>query len=337
MFNSLTLETAGEREEWKLKKFIEILLCSVQRFSTFPPAFSFILQFLEHLEVFCLHRFFQAICSNDPVYSGVQNWLVNQGFSVLVACTIDAVRVSKKSNTERLRSLLSLIPICRLSDRLSESFIDVKVIEVLNMDFVGLDDSVLDDVWSAICAVYTADTALLFRGLYPSAVEAITSDFGSIRRFRIYAIDVLTSMLLIDEVLRPFIIEAKLGEAIVRLFARFPGHTFLQTAVARLVEAALGIRGVREELSVPIIGGVLSNLREIDSHMSMAVLCEIVELAINVGSGDKMFLGKIRGIPGFDGFIEGPFKARNKVIKNGYGGKVPILKGMVLRIYDVEW
>lgn len=334
-----------------LHKLIQLIQFTIQLSyfweKTFPLTLAFICIFIPYIYEDSIFTFYETICSDVNCFAPVQSWLLEQAnFPIVVFDELSKVKTEglkydekEKENDEAKQkrerdlqkaiNLLKLISICLKSKILCKEFDNYRFIEILNDDWTCLkiSDTLLDELWSAISKLYTRKTSSLMQGLFQKAIELMTESYVTIKRLRIGVIELISKMIIVDETLRPFIIESHIEETVLRLLIQFPGHTFLQNALLSLCSNALEIPEMRFVFAKALISPLIDKSKEeSEGKLFMEFTCKFIQKALDVGKNNKIFLNEINEMEGFTTFCKDVIKKRKKLIKNGYGGRLPIFK-----------
>ncbi|OHT09281.1 hypothetical protein TRFO_21848 [Tritrichomonas foetus] len=328
-----------------LTRAIQLLQYTIQSITNeFPYTLSFLCMFLPYINESCVFYFYQSICSCDECYNSVQNWLVEINFPNLLVEELYQIyrkaQFDDENEVQKAINILKLISFCKDSNKFGKMFLKTKLIEVLNDEWHVnkgnlVNDILLNELWITTSIFYSCETAPLMRGLFQKAVELMTEPYCKLDQYRISVIDVISSMLQVDELLQPFIANSHLEETVLRLVIQFPGHSFLQNSLLKLCSTAFEIPIIKDHFARALISSLVFEAANVYNNSILAFTCDLVQAAINAGHTDKLFLNGLKSMLGFDEFMNSILKPRMKLMKNGYGGRLPIFKQKAM-VYDLD-
>ncbi|KAK8875342.1 hypothetical protein M9Y10_005507 [Tritrichomonas musculus] len=336
-----------------LRRLIQLIQATIQLSyywdKNFPLSLAFICLFIPYIYEEFILDFFELICSDFDYFIPVQNWLLKQAnFPMIVIYELSKVKTNilnaseyenepenammakqREKESQKAINLLRLISTCLKSKILSKDFYSYRLVEILNDDWTYLktSDPLFDELWTIISKIYSKETASFMQGLFQKAIELMTEPYVIIKRFRVGVIDLISKMIMIDETLRPYIIASHIEETVLRLLIQFPGHTFLQNSLLSLCFNAFEIPQMRLFFAKALISPLINeSKKEPEGRFFIGFTCEIIQKALYIGQNDKKFLNIIKQMEGFNNFLNDVMRKRNKLIKNGYGGRLPYFK-----------
>lgn len=309
---------------WAFNKFLsifEVVLCN-HKCDYLSAVVECILEVFKHIEVFSVFCFFKTICSESN-YAHIQRCLIDQKFDRMVFDELQRELCSESTNTEKVRNIMEVVNSWASSEVFSPSLKDYRLSEVLNMDW-GDDAHLLDTVWATINTIYNSDTAPFLQGLFSNVIDIMCSPYDTLLSYRVSAIQVLTKMIKLDEVLIPFFIEHNIQSTVLRLVIQFPEHSFLQAALLDLCELVFSIPGMQDMFAEALIPPIMREALKKSNRTIREVGFRMIDTAYRIGKTNKAFGKKLKKIGGFVQFVDGPLKNRRKLLKKeAYGGKLP--------------
>ena len=317
-------QAIDNNNEYALKRIIQLIEYSIQLGLEAPPSsLSFILMLLPYCYETSVYYFFQALCSNDGCFQDIQRWMIDFDFPEILIEELSNVQASDDMDEKVIllrKNLLNLVSFCLKSQILRSYFLNYRLIEILNSRW---DDNVNNELWNTISNSYSPETAQYMRGLYQNALDILTDPYTIIKPYIISGIDLLTSMLLTDDVLRSYIAGNQLEKTVLRLIVQFPGHSFLQNALLRFCTAAFQVSSMKFNFAECLIAPLYHESLKSEGWQIRAFVAQLTQKAIEAAQKDKQFFKYLKNLDCFNN-IKGEFlKKRDNMLKKSYGGKPP--------------
>jgi hypothetical protein len=169
--------------------------------------------------------------------------------------------------------------------------------------------------------MYCRSTSELLAGMFHSAIQILQTESRNVGLSGVAAIELLTQMIKVDNVLRPFMSSDAI-KVVLRLLLANPNHSILQAASREFLSALLLHAKTRLTAVRAIVPDLLAALTVAQNRNLIASLFEIVQTTANIGKTDQKVSAILKEFQGFTSVV-GPLTERNCVMNRSFGGLLP--------------
>lgn len=294
---------------------------------TFVDSCGFIFQLLPYAEETDVFYLFDLIFDKRDDFVGVQQWLIQVGFIQTLLKEIDSFNCpigSDRSNDSAnlLCSYYLMVRACALNQLLAKEVRIHSFISVLNRDIDEYPGFVEDTRWQALAALYTSKTREMMRGLFQSAIEILQDKSKCLTQSCVSAIDILTSMVKYDNVLRDFLLSANLATVVLKLMIENPTHTILHNKARIFIIEWFKNKELRTNSANELMQYISDSL-EVPNHSLHASMVELLKLIMSESYNDKVFFADIQNLELFNRAIRNHVNPYNYILGITYGGSLP--------------
>ena len=287
----------------------------------------FIFQMLYYLSEPSVLSMFEAICSAEQGDPRVQEWLLGLNFQVILFKEIDRIIRPQKlerwsAEAAQVCGLLHVFRYCANSPCMRSAFCTPAFAEVLCRFVDELDDFVEDCRWQALSAIYCKEVGEILGSMFHSAVYLLQTP-RAVTVSGVSAIELLTQIMKVDDVFRPFMCEADVVKTIMGLIVANPDHSILHGASREFLAAALLHRKTRGRAALDITPTAIKTIQEVTNRNVLATMFDIMNTIVGIGKTDAETFGKLKEIDGFLKFVKEDFAQHTMMINKSYGGPLP--------------
>ena len=294
----------------------------------FPPVCDFIIDFPKYIEQCPIMDFFEEITQDDISYIPVQEWLVASSFPQLITDQINEIEVDsddyyKSKNLQQLTNLFKLIQFSSTSAPLIDGFRRIETVKAITR-FETLHHKVEDARWSALDALYCSESVDIMNGLFNSVVAVLSEPYVTIYNFRLSALHVLEKMLVNDRKLISNFKKTPIYQIILRMILQFSENSFVLLQVEEFLQAVFKNKEINVVYANSLIPPLMYEGTKRENLTMTSFVFKVIDDALAAATKDKMFKVALLQIEDFDLFLQGPLKQRRKLMKEGYGGRLPV-------------
>jgi hypothetical protein len=287
----------------------------------------FILQLFYYLFEPTVLSLVETICADHDGDPSIPDWLLSLSFPQILYKEIESLtpppdcsRGSPEAN--RICGLFQVFTYSARSPQLRPSFCTPVFAEVLCKYSGDYPHFIEDSRWEALAVMYCRETSELLGGMFNSAIQILQTEARNVARSGVAAIELLTQMIKVDDLLRPFM-SSEVIKVVLNLLLRNPNHSVLQTVAREFLSALLLHAKTRANAAREIVPELLAVATATENRNLVASLGEIMQTTANIGKTDLKVGAFLKEVPGFVQFVAGPLLQRNLVMNRSYGGPLP--------------
>ena len=270
---------------------------------------------------------FEALCSSEQGDPRVQEWLLGLNFQNILFEEIE--RIVRPQELERwseeaaqVCGLLHVFRYCANSPCMRSAFCTPAFAEVLCRYIDELPDFIEDCRWQALSALYCREVGEILGSMFHSAVYLLQTP-RAVTVSGVSAIELLTQMMKVDDVFRPFMCEADVVKTIMGLIIANPGHSILHTAAREFLAAALLHKKTRLRAVMDIAPTAIKTIQEETDRNVLATMFDMMNTIVGIGKTDSETFAKLKEIDGFLKFVKEDYANHTTLINKPYGGPLP--------------
>lgn len=335
IFNNCISRLEEDSDAYMLGAFLSIILHAACSLSNID--YNFLHHFIHYIYVEQIFRFFETAI-DDRSYLEMQYYMKKVDFPRRLALEIENTKIPPDKNhyiekeTVKIRNILVIFRKIEKNTYLKQTVMTYKIGEVMNLDCRSLPLFLQNEYWTTVVALYNPQTMVMFRGLFQTAIEIITDVFSTVDRFRVAIIDFLSSIIVNDEVVRPFILQSNFHQVILRLLLQFPQHTFLQNSIINFILQALTIPDCQQFIISHIVAAIVYEGIKCNDTFVVNASYEIILKTYNLSLKDRNLMKYLKDLYGFSSIMKNNIFERKKILDSDYGGKVE----EITFVYDDE-
>jgi hypothetical protein len=263
---------------------------------------------------------FEGLCSSDD--REICEWLLDVSFPDILLRELQVIPIPTNLNeANRIAGLFQIFRACA-SSQLRNSVCTPAFVEALCQNLDLFPPFVEDLRWHCLSISYCGLTSELMCGLFHSAIS-IVSGPRSVTLSGVSALELMTRMLKIDSLLRPFMASEEVLEIPLRILLTDSNHSILMAAAREFVMATIMHIETRAAALTFVLPDLLAAAQKVTDPDRIASIHEVLQAAVNIGKTDLNAAVVMRGVPGFTEFVAGPLAARNAMLNKSYGGPIP--------------
>lgn len=296
----------------------------------FPPLCDYVQDFYRYIEEDPIMDFFEEITQEDISYIPIQEWLAAIDFPQTIINEINTIEINPQNDVfndkplQKLRNLFKLIQFSKTSPALIDLFRSADILKVI-MKYEHLPIELEDARWSALDALYSQESAETMIGLFDHVFKCISEPYVQIHRYRVTALQILRQMVQYDKTLVPRFKKPQIYQILLRTILQFRENSFALLAVEEFLGEVFKNKQLNVLYAQALIPPLMFEGIKRENISMNAFSFKVIESALSVAAKDREFKMALLKIEEFDAFVTNELRKRRQIMKEGYGGKLPVV------------
>ncbi|EAY09308.1 hypothetical protein TVAG_394800 [Trichomonas vaginalis G3] len=296
----------------------------------FPPICDYVQEFYKYIENDPIIDFFQEITMEDISYLPIQEWLSSLGFAELIINELNTIEIDIKKDIyddiplQKLRNMFKLIEFSSTAPVLIDKFRCPDIVKTI-MRYTSLPREVEDARWSALNVLYCIESADIMNSLFDYVFTCIAEPYRQLHSYRVSALLILKKMLQYDKTLIPRFKKPQIYQILLRTILQFRENSFALLAVEEFLCAVFQNKQLNSMYAQAVIPPLMFEGTKRENISLNAFSFRVIENALSFASRDREFKMSLLKIEEFDSFLVNELKQRRQLMKDGYGGKLPVV------------
>ena len=309
------------------------LLAITMSSESFPQILDFITLFPLYIEHDPIVNFFEEIFQDDPSYSFVQEWLLQNSFPEHIIELIRSIKFTKEESTalnyfsntkcQKLTNLFKLIHFCNNCTPIMNCFRNKETVTTI-LSFENMPSQTEDAKWAALDSIYNKQYAYNLSFMFNPAFSTVSASYIIINNFRLSALHILQNILHYDKSMINSFKNRQICQILIRLIFQFQTNTFVLLQIQDFLSEALKKKEINLLFAENIIPFLVFEGTKKENLLMSAFSFKVIEMSISYASKDNDLKMALMRIDDFSSFLSGPLKQRRIIMKENYGGRLPV-------------
>ena len=307
------------------------LLAITMNVDSFPDLLDFVIFFPNYIENDPFLTFYEEILQEDPCYSHVQEWLLEKNFHTHILNMIKTISFQDNKEVDffsdkkcqRLTNLFKLIRLSQHSLILKDAFRTEELVDAM-MKFENLPHQAEDAKWEAIDSLCDKKSYHIVEKYANKAFQTVSCGYLVVHRYRLSALHILQKLLHYNKPFYATFKNRQMIQVLTRLIFQFQTNTFVLLQVKEFLETVFKIKELNITYAEGIIPFLICECLKLENFLMSSFAFTIIEKCMSCASKDTNLKMALLRIDGFSEFVSGPLKTRRKMLKENYGGRLPV-------------